>query len=78
MVPNQMIAGWLRPILAVLAVCGLAVLTGCGGGGGAPNNPFTPPPPTVGPVFVLPASTTIYSHTPATLTVSGGAADSPR
>jgi len=74
MVPNQMNAGWLRPILALLAVCGLAVLTGCGGGSGAPNNPFTPPPPTVGPVFVLPASTTIYSHTPATLTVSGGAA----
>ena len=28
----------------------------------------------MGPVFVLPASTTVYSHTPATLTVSGGAA----
>jgi hypothetical protein len=72
MVPNQMKAGWARPLFAVLGIAGLLVLAGCGGGSGAPNNPFTPPPPTVGPVFVLPTTTTVYAHTPATLSVSGG------
>ena len=72
MMPNQMNAGWLRPIFALLAILGLSVLAGCGGGSGAPNNPFTPAPPTVGPVFLLPTTTTVYAHTPATLTVSGG------
>ncbi len=46
---------------------------GCGGGSGAPNNPFAPGPPVIGPLFVLPPAATVYAHTPATLTVSGGA-----
>ena len=64
---------WLRPILALCALAGLLVLSGCGGGSGAPNNPFAPGPTAVGPLFVLPPTAVIYSHTPATLQVSGGA-----
>ncbi|MEP6942062.1 MAG: hypothetical protein ABI981_03960, partial [Betaproteobacteria bacterium] len=52
---------------------GLLALGGCGGGSGAPNNPYAPGPTAPGPLFVLPPSITVYSHTPATLTVSGGA-----
>src|SRR5436190_3197856 len=64
---------WLRPILALFALAGLLVLSGCGGGSGAPNNPFAPGPTAVGPLFVLPPTAVVYSHTPATLQVSGGA-----
>jgi hypothetical protein len=65
-------AHWLRLALTALALGGLAVLGGCGGGSGAPNNPFAPPPTTPGPVTILPAAATVYSNTPATLTVIGG------
>jgi hypothetical protein len=73
MAPDRMNAPWLRPVVALFAFAGLLVLGGCGGGSGAPNNPFRAPPPVIGPLFVLPAAATVYSHTPATLTVSGGA-----
>ena len=65
-------ARWLRPILALFALAGVALLGGCGGGSGAPNNPFAPPPTTPGPVTILPAVTVVYSNTPASLTVTGG------
>src|SRR5215467_2735456 len=65
-------ARWLRPILALFALAGLALVGGCGGGSGAPNNPFAPPPTTPGPVTILPAASVAYSNTPATLEVSGG------
>jgi hypothetical protein len=66
-------ASLLRPIFALLAFVGLLALGGCGGGSGAPNNPFAPQPAPIGPLFVLPPTLTAYAHTPATLTVSGGA-----
>ena len=72
MVANSLTARWLRPILALLALAGLAMLGGCGGGSGAPNNPFAPVPPTPTAVVFLPPAATVYSHTPATLTVEGG------
>ena len=70
---NQMRATLLRPVLALLAIAGLLTLAGCGGGSGAPNNPFAPGPVTPGALFVLPPSMTVYTGTPATLTISGGA-----
>jgi hypothetical protein len=73
MARNQMIASLLRPALALLAVAGLLTLGGCGGGSGAPNNAFAPGPVTPGPVSVLPPALTVYSNTPATLTITGGA-----
>src|SRR6202521_5786578 len=72
MAPNVMNSNWLRPTLALCALAGLLALGGCGGGSGAPNNPFAPGPTTVGPLFVLPPTAVVYSHTPATLQVSGG------
>jgi hypothetical protein len=74
MLPNRMKASLLRPILALFAFAGLLALGGCGGGSGAPNNPFAPKPEPIGPLFVLPPTLTAYAHTPATLTISGGAA----
>jgi hypothetical protein len=74
MARNQMRASLLRPALALFAVVGLLTLGGCGGGSGAPNNPFKPTPPAPGPVSVLPPAVTVYSNTPATLTITGGAA----
>ena len=71
---NPMNTPWLRPILALLAFAGLLALGGCGGGSGAPNNPYAPVTPPPGPLFILPTAATVFSHTPATLTVSGGAA----
>jgi hypothetical protein len=73
MASNVMNSNWLRPIVALCALAGLVALGGCGGGSGAPNNPFAPGPVAAGPLFVLPADAVIYSHTPATLQVSGGA-----
>lgn len=73
MARNQIKATLLRPVLAVIALGGMLALGGCGGGSGAPNNPFAPGPVTPGPLFVLPPSATAYTHTPATLSVSGGA-----
>jgi hypothetical protein len=72
MVPNRLNVRWLRPALASLALAALALLGGCGGGSGAPNNPFAPKPVPPGPVAILPSSATVYSSTPATLTVTGG------
>src|SRR5438477_1520597 len=63
---------WIRPLVAIFTLAGIVVLAGCGGGSGAPNNPFAPGPPVIGPLFVLPSAATVYAHTPATLTVSGG------
>ncbi len=74
MVPNPMNARWLRLVFAISALSGSVLLGGCGGGSGAPNNPFAPGAPTPGPVFVLPANATVYSNTPATLTITGGVA----
>jgi len=74
MAPDRMIDRWVRPSLGLLALAALLALGGCGGGSGAPNNPFAPQPPAITPVFLLPPTATVYSHTPATLTVSGGAA----
>jgi hypothetical protein len=73
MASNVMNSNWLRPIVALCALAGLVALGGCGGGSGAPNNPFAPGPVAVGPLFVLPPTAVVYSHTPATLQVSGGA-----
>jgi hypothetical protein len=73
MAPNVINSNWLRPTLALCALAGLLALGGCGGGSGAPNNPFAAKPVTPGPLFVLPADAVVYSHTPATLQVSGGA-----
>jgi hypothetical protein len=70
---NYLTARWLRPILSLIALASLAFLGGCGGGSGAPNNPYAPGPVTPGPLFVLPASLTVYSNNPATLDVTGGA-----
>jgi hypothetical protein len=70
---NRMNDRWLRPFLAILVLAGVTLLAGCGGGSGAPNNPFAPGPPVIGPLFVLPPAATVYAHTPATLTVTGGA-----
>ncbi|TMH54595.1 MAG: hypothetical protein E6H60_00900, partial [Betaproteobacteria bacterium] len=72
MAPNRINARWLRLISALLAFATLAVLGGCGGGSGAPNNPFKPPPTTPGPLSILPSAATVFSNTPATLTVVGG------
>ena len=74
MVANCLTVRWLRPILACFAFAGLAFLGGCGGGSGAPNNPYTPVPPTPSVPAILPASSVVYSNTPATLTISGGVA----
>jgi hypothetical protein len=72
MVVNRLTARWLRWIFTCLALAGLAFLGGCGGGSGAPNNPFKPVPPPPTAVTILPAVSTAYSNTPATLTVAGG------
>jgi hypothetical protein len=73
MASNVMNNKWLRPFLALCALTGLLALGACGGGSGAPNNPYDPGVAPPGPLFVLPATAAVYSHTPATLQVSGGA-----
>jgi hypothetical protein len=72
MAPNCLNARWLRAALATLAVITLAALGGCGGGSGAPNNPYAPKPVAPGPLLILPATITVFSNTPAALTVTGG------
>ncbi|MDQ2961771.1 MAG: hypothetical protein M3R31_01230, partial [Pseudomonadota bacterium] len=47
---------------------------GCGGGSGAANNAFAAPPVLRGPLSILPRVVTVYSNTPATLTITGGVA----
>ncbi len=74
MAPNRMIVRWLRSAVALFALGGLLALGGCGGGSGAPNNPYQPGPAAPGPLSVLPPIVTVYSNTPVTLTISGGAA----
>src|SRR5450432_3536394 len=74
MASNSMNNTWLRPLLALCVLTGILGLSGCGGGSGAPNNPFAPGPPVIGPLFLLPPTAVVYSHTAATLQVSGGAA----
>jgi hypothetical protein len=61
----------LRPVLSLFVLAGLLSLAACGGGNGAPNNPYAGGG---GPLAVLPATTTIFSGVPATLTVTGGTA----
>src|SRR6202158_5520953 len=72
MASNVMNNKWLRPILALCALAGLLALGGCGGGSGAPNNPYAPGASPPGPLFILPPTAVVYSHTAAALQVSGG------
>lgn len=72
MLGNRSAAAWLRLVAGMFALAGVLALSACGGGSGAPNNPFAPPPTVAAPLVVLPAVSTIYSRTPATLTITGG------
>ena len=72
MAPNPINSYSLRFLLTTLALGALAILGGCGGGSGAPNNPFAPGPVAPGPLSILPGAPTVYSNTPATLTITGG------
>ncbi len=72
MLGNRLIVAWLRLVAGMLVVAGVLALGGCGGGGGTLNNPFTPGPATPPALSVQPSSLTVYSKTPATLTIIGG------
>jgi hypothetical protein len=72
MAPTRLTACTLRLVFGTLALAILALLGGCGGGSGAPNNPFAPGPVAPGPLSILPSAPTVYSNTPATLTITGG------
>ncbi len=71
---NSVFIARLRTAFAITGLAGLLALAGCGGGSGAPNNPYVPPPPAPAPLTLLPGAITIYSGTPASLTISGGVA----
>jgi hypothetical protein len=64
----------LRLVAGLFALAGMLALSACGGGSGAPNNPYAPGPTVPAPLTVFPGIATVYSRTPATLTVSGGVA----
>ena len=64
------LTAWLRPALTVAATAAMLALTACGGGSGAPNNPYEPPPPTPGPLVVVPAEAVAYAGTPLILSIS--------
>jgi hypothetical protein len=72
MTEKRMLPACLRSLAGLLALAGTLALTACGGGSGAPNNPYAPGPSTPGPLAALPSDITVYSRTPATLTVTGG------
>jgi hypothetical protein len=72
MAPTRLTECTLRLVFGTFALAILALLGGCGGGSGAPNNPFAPGPVAPGPLSILPAAPTVYSNTPATLTITGG------
>ena len=68
MTENRHFAGWARILVGFFALAGLVGLTGCGGGSGSPNNPFNTP----GDLTIVPNPMTVYSVTPATVTIEGG------
>jgi hypothetical protein len=68
MTENRHFAGWARTLAGLAALAGLIGLSGCGGGSGAPNNVFDTP----GALTLLPNPMTLYSGTPATVTIAGG------
>lgn len=61
-------AVWARTLAGLVALAGLIGLSGCGGGSGAPNNVFNTP----GALTVTPNPVTVYSGTPATISILGG------
>jgi hypothetical protein len=67
--PGHRLTAWLRPLLTLAALAGVLSLAACGGGNGSPASIGSTPSI---PLAVLPAAPTVYSGTPATLTVSGG------
>jgi len=74
MLGYRLFAAWQRLVAGLLAVAGVLALSACGGGNGAPNNQFAPVPATPPALSVQPSPATVYSRTPATLTVIGGVA----
>jgi hypothetical protein len=68
MTENRHFAAWARTFAGLVALAGLIGLSGCGGGSGAPNNVFNTP----GALTLLPNPLTLYSGTPATVTIAGG------
>jgi len=67
--PGYRLTAWLRPLLTLAAMAGVLSLAACGGGGGSPSQNNSSGSVTLA---VLPASPTVYSGTPGSLTVSGG------
>ncbi|HEX6792361.1 MAG TPA: hypothetical protein VF304_00805 [Casimicrobiaceae bacterium] len=67
--PGYRLTAWLRPLLTLAAMAGVLSLAACGGGGGSPSQNNSTGNVTLA---ILPASPTVYSGTPGSLTVSGG------